>query len=39
MDKEQIRIAEVLSEMGLDDEVIEAITGQKYTDDKTDIPK
>lgn len=39
MAKEQIRIAEVLSEMGLDDEVIEAITGQKQRDDKTDKPK
>lgn len=39
MDKEQIRIAEVLSEMGLDDEVIEAITGQKKRDDKADKSK
>lgn len=28
MDKEQIRIAEVLLEMGIDKEVIDAITGQ-----------
>lgn len=34
MDKEQIRIAEVLFEMGIDEEIIHAITGQKENKDK-----
>lgn len=32
MDKEQIRIAEVLFEMGIDEEIINAITGQKESE-------
>lgn len=34
MDKEQIRIAEVLFEMGIDQEVIDAITGHKAQEHK-----
>lgn len=39
MDKEQIRIAEVLSQMGLDQKVIDTITGQKKSGDKTNQTK
>lgn len=34
MDEEQLRIAEVLFEMGVDKDVIDAITGQKKDENK-----
>ena len=34
MDKEQIRIAEVLFEMGVDEDIIQAITGQHEKKEK-----